>query len=94
MDDLGVSKEQIQEIAKENDVNVPILNYRIVGERIELMLYGGTIVSSAAGLPQSASQLEILPLIKLRSIATDLDIPGRSKMNRSELIEAILTAPS
>ena len=89
-----LSQKQLLEIAHEQDVDVPILSYRIVGDRIELNLYGGQVISAPAELPQFATVLEDLPLAKLRKMAADLDIPGRSKMDKNELIEAILSAPS
>ena len=89
-----LSQKQLLSIAHDQDVDVPVLSYRIVGDRVELNLYGGRVISALTGFPQSASSLEDLPISRLRKMAADLDIPGRSKMDKDELIEAILSAHS
>ena len=88
------SQKQLLSIAHAQEVDVPIMNYRVVGDRIELFLYGGQVVSAPADFPQSASLLEELSIKELKAIASRLSIRGRSKMDKDELIEAILSAPS
>jgi hypothetical protein len=89
-----LSQRQLLDIAKEQNVNVPIMSYRVSGDRVELFLYGGQTIVAPAGFPQSATYLEDLSMKELRAIAASLEIFGRSKMKRDKLIEAILSAPS
>jgi hypothetical protein len=89
-----LSQRQLLDIAREQNVDVPIMSYRVTGDRVELFLYGGQVISAPADLPQFASVLENFSTTKLRKIAKDLNIPGRTKMNKDELVEAILSAPS
>lgn len=86
-----LSQRQLLDIAAELEVNVPIMNYRVVGDRVELFLYGGQVVSS---IPPDAVYLEDLTKQYLYKFAANLDISGRSKMNKDQLIEAILSAAS
>ncbi len=89
-----LSQRQLLDIAREQDVDVPIMSYRVTGDRVELFLYGGRTITAPAGFPRSASYLDNLSMKELRSIAKDLKIPGRTKMKKDDLIEAILSAPS
>ena len=88
-----LSQRQLLDIAREQNVNVPIMSYRVTGDRLELFLYGGQTIVAPAGFPKSASYLDDLSMKELRAIAKDLQIPGRTKMKRDVLIEAILSAP-
>ena len=89
-----LTQRQLLDIAKEQDVNVPIMSYRVTGDRVELFLYGGRTITAPAGFPLSGTYLDDLSLKELRTIAKSLQIPGRTKMKRDVLIEAILSAPS
>ena len=85
-----LSQRQLLEIAHNQSVDVPIMNYRIVGGRVELFLYGGQVISSPAGDSKPASMLEKMSVKELYTIASALEISGRSKMGKDELVEAIL----
>ena len=84
-----LTQRQLLDIAHEHEVNVPISAYRVVGDRVELFLYGGGRIShSSAGRIALAD----LDTKQLRYLATHLNIPGRTKMKRAELLTALATA--
>ena len=79
--------EELKAVIDELKVSNPVMSYRIVGSRIELNLLGGAIVRGTI----DNEDLSNLSLKDLKSLATGLNIQGRSKMSREELEEAILS---
>lgn len=93
----------IKAAIKELGIDKPIMSHRVVGNRIELHLYGGDTVIYAASstpLPVTAAtratthgpdeiDLTSLTRAELISMAKQEEIPGRSKMNKTQLIKAL-----
>ena len=69
------------------EVDKPIMSYKVVGSRIELHLLGGSVAVL------DSIDYSILTLTALRRLASESKIPGRSKMNREELIRALESLP-
>jgi hypothetical protein len=80
-------------------IDVPIMSSRVVGDRIELFLYGGQRITWKAGnqpvtADQAPDQAQPLDLSKytraqLLDLATEHKIPGRAKMTKAQLVKAI-----
>lgn len=83
-------------------IDVPIMSTRVVGDRIELFLYGGQRVTFKAGKqPVTADQppapspqappldLSSYTRAQLLDLAAEHEIPYRSKMNKAQLLKAI-----
>jgi len=84
---------RVKQAVKELGVDKPIMSYRVVGDRVELHLLGGSIVRWPAiddpEDPLSDSGLDFWTLKEIKNLASIHKIPGRSKMNRDQLIEAL-----
>ena len=73
-------------------VNRPILAYKVVGDRIQLWVLGNDQpLEYVAGeeLQEQPLQLESLTKPQLLEQAADLDIAGRSRMTKAQLIQAL-----
>ncbi|MGB3714493.1 MAG: hypothetical protein WA996_08700 [Candidatus Promineifilaceae bacterium] len=95
----------VKQAAVELGVDKPIMSYKVVGDRIELHLLGGsTAVWTARPVPKAVTgpvpdlagpfdrrrtRLAHLSTKELRSRASERRLRGRSKMSRSQLIEAL-----
>lgn len=87
----------IKQATAELGIDKPIMSYKVVGDRIELHLFGGsTAVWTARPMPTedagpdlAGPTFEDLSLRELRILAGARKIVGRSKMNRAQLIEAL-----
>ena len=77
-------QEFIAQAIRELRVDKPIMSCRVLGDRIELYLLGGAKV-----IWPIPSALDLMSTSELKRIARKRKIPGRSKMNRSELIKAL-----
>ena len=98
--DPDLSPQEIQAIAEDLDINVPIMSYKVVGGRVELHLYGGGIAihetqpakpNETDVLGQLVSdiieqQLHDLRVRDLRKIAKELGITRTSMKLRKELL--------
>jgi hypothetical protein len=98
-----LSHEELQALAKDLDINTPIMSHRVVGDRIELHLLGGfeyTVFDmlapeklapekSGARAIDIPSLLADLSVKELRLIAKDLGISGYSKMKKAALVKAL-----
>jgi hypothetical protein len=97
--------ESVRQAAAELGVDKPIMSYKVIGDRIELHLLGGSVVKSPARpVPNAVSGtdpdlavppyqrrdvLSHLSTKELRRRASEVNIRGRSKMSRAQLIEAL-----
>jgi hypothetical protein len=80
-------RSQVKLAAEAHGVDKPIMSYRVVGGRLELYLLGGSVVYHK--LYHSNPIYRDMGLAELKKLATSHKIPGRSKMNRIQLIEAL-----
>ena len=78
---------RVKEAAIKLGIDKPIMSYRVVGSRLELHLLGGSVVCHQ--LYKSNPLYRDMGLAELKKLATSHKIPGRSKMNRIQLIEAL-----
>ena len=86
----SLTRDQIKTIAEELEINQPIMSYRVVGDRVELRLLGGsTAVYEEAGAGDVAVDLSKMGIKQLRFLATKFMVPKRSKMSKMQLIEAL-----
>lgn len=101
MNDEELQKE-IKQATENLGIDVPIMSTRVVGDRIELFLYGGTRVTFKAGNhPVTADQppapspqapplnLQSYTKTQLLDLAAEHNIPYRSKMNKAQLLKAL-----
>lgn len=79
--------EDLKKIAKEMGIDKPILATKVVGNRLELYLYGGDVVQYSLDAP--AINWKSLTVDQLKEIAQEAGIEGYSKMKKAELIEAL-----
>ena len=89
-DDL--SNEQLKHIVEELEINQPILAYKVVGDRIELRLLGGSTAVYDEGLPGQINIMQLLAGLSakdLRFLAAKFMIKKRGTMNKIQLIEAL-----
>ena len=77
-------ESKIKRAAKILEVDKPIMSYRVVGDRVELRLLGGSV----AILDPHPSYRD-MRVSELKQIARRLKVPGRSKMNREQLVQAL-----
>ena len=75
---------QVKQAAKILEVDKPIMSYRVVGGCIELYLLGGSVA-----VLDSRPFYRDLTTVELNQLARRHKIPGRSKMNRDQLIQAL-----
>ena len=84
---------RVKKAAIKLGIDKPIMSYKVVGDRIELHLYGGSIVMwpppGKRLHPGLIDQLEDTPVSDLRKLAREYHIAGRSKMTRDQLIAAL-----
>jgi hypothetical protein len=84
---------RVKEAAIKLGVDKPIMSHKVVGDRIELHLYGGSVVTwpppGKRLHPGLIDQLEDRPVSELRKLAREYHIAGQSKMNRAQLIAAL-----
>lgn len=92
----------IKQAIEELGIDKPVMTSRVVGDRVELTLYGGERITYAPARPTKASAkddvaepantpviLEGLTVAELRTRAADAGISGRTTMKKAELIEAL-----
>ena len=78
---------EIQAIAEDLDINVPIMSYKVVGGRVELHLYGGGIaIHETQPAASIVDQLDNLRVRDLRKIAKELGITRTSMKLKKELL--------
>jgi len=82
---------QLKIIVKALKINRPVLSHRVVGNRVELHLLGGSkAVFSDVGLfDDPRPNLDNMSLKNLRALSTVLGIPGRGQLNKADLIAAL-----
>ena len=82
----------LTDIIHQNGINVPIMRTKLVGNRLELYLYGGGCVvhdlASDTQLP-STTQHAGLTLKELHKLAKAKGIKGYSSMKKSVLVELL-----
>lgn len=92
---MQLDTQQIQQLAQESDITTPIQAARVVGDRVELHLLGGTIAQVpnpwAVEVP-IGPDLTDLSTKELRQLAKEQAISGYSKMTKPELIQALQEA--
>lgn len=94
----------VKQAAEELGVDKPIMSYKVVGDRIELHLLGGSTavwtarpvpkavtgpVPDLAASPYQRRTLLTVSIKELRRQAAKRHLRGRSKMSRAQLIEAL-----
>lgn len=82
----------VKQAAVELGVDKPIMSYKVVGNRVELHLLGGSVAvwtRRSPGPYRRRAVLSRLSTKELRRQARLHEIRGRSKMSRSQLIDAI-----
>lgn len=91
-----VNAEDVQKAVSEIGINVPVMASRMVGNRLELYLYGGSIVSWEPGNPPQHTMdrmyLGTLTIMELQQIAKDAGLTGYSGLKKRELVNRILAA--
>ena len=81
-----LSPDQLKYILKSLKINSPVMAYRVVGNRVELQLLGG---STAEFFMVDDPALHEMSLSYLRTLAAAFDIPGRDKMSKKSLLVAL-----
>ncbi len=81
-----LSPDQLKSIIKALKINQPVMSYRVVGNRVELRMLGG---STAEFINVENPTLDEMSLSYLRTLAASFDIPGRAKMSKKKLLEAL-----
>jgi len=87
----------IKAAIKAHNVNVPIMKTRLVGNRLEMYLYGGRMITYEQDTPindkmqpdDSPIALKEMSLTALRKLAKEKGIKGYSSMKKSVLIELL-----
>ena len=85
------SGRTLQEIIQQHEIDVPVMRTRLVGERLELYLYGGVRIDHNLGgalvseVP-GTNDFHQLPVKELRVIAKAKGIKGYSSMKKSVLV--------
>ena len=87
------SGKLLQDIIQGHGIDVPVMRTRLVGDRLELYLYGGGCVihdlDSAVRPGNTTGQLECLTLNELRGVAKAQGIKGYSSMKKAVLVELL-----
>lgn len=90
------NEEQIKKAVSELGINVPVMASRMVGNRLELYLYGGSIVTWEPGNSSQHTMdkmyLGTLTIKELQQIAKDAGLTGYSGLKKRELVNRILAA--
>ncbi len=81
----------LQEIIQQHGIDVPVMRTRLVGERLELYLYGGVRIAHDLGGPLGSEEPATvdyyqLPVKELRVMAKAKGIKGYSSMKKSVLV--------
>lgn len=84
--------------ARRLGVDAPILAARLVGNRLELHLYGGRVVEYPLAAPEGEGQtrdltmpgLYVLPLVELRRVAEARGVSLRGARSKAEVIQRLL----
>ena len=79
--------KSLKEMVQELGIDKPVMATRVVGNRVELYLYGGEVLNYPPTVP--ALDLDDLSLKELRALAKEAGIAGYSKMKRDDLIAAL-----
>ena len=77
-------RSKIKDAVRELKIDKPIMSYKVVGSRVELHLLGGSVE-----VLDSRPFYRDMSLPELKRLARRHKIPGRSKMNRQQLIESL-----
>ena len=91
MTEQKLEPHEIQAIAEDLDINVPIMSYKVVGGRVELHLYGGGIAihetrSAAGDVDEVVAQLNGIRVRDLRKIAKELGVAKPTTKLKTELL--------
>ena len=79
--------QEINAIAQDLDIDVPIMSYKVVGGRVELHLYGGGIaIHETQPAVSVVDRLDNLRVRDLRKIAKELGITRTSMKLKKELL--------
>jgi hypothetical protein len=88
-----MANEDIKQAVKELGINVPVMATRMVGNRLELYLYGGRVVFWEPPNDYQATfdrvYLESLKVVELRSLAKQANIVDYNKLKKDQLIERL-----
>ena len=81
----------LQEIIQQHGIDVPIMRTRLVGERLELYLYGGVRIDHDFGVALGSEEpatvdYHQLPVKELQVLAKAKGIKGYSSMKKSVLV--------
>ena len=82
-----LTPDQLKSIVSTLKINQPVMSYRVVGNRVELRMLGG---STAVFHEVEKPSLDEMSLSYLRTLAASFVIPGRAKMSKKNLLEALL----
>ena len=83
--------KHMKQIAEELGIDVPIMSSKVVGNRVELYLYGGQVLNypPVDDKKVPAVDLQTMTVGELREIAKIAEVPGYSKMKKAQLIKAL-----
>jgi len=91
---MDKKEKMIKQAIKAHNVDVPILRTRLVGNRLEMYLYGGQVITyeqdttNSGKTQQDDSPIDLMSmtLAQLRKMAKAQGIKGYSSMKKSVLV--------
>jgi len=93
MPEKKLSGKQLKHIVNELDINVPVMSYRVVGDRVELRLLGGsTAVYTEAydqDLPDPTGTLTRMTAKQLHTLAQAVLLPKQKSMTKAQLVRVL-----
>ena len=84
-----LTPERLKQLAMEIPITNPIMSHRVVGDRVELHLLGGMVVTASL---TSLDDLMQMDRDRLYELAQKYNVRGRSKMNVDQLRAAVAEA--